>query len=96
LRDAGPLFWLDCYGIYGAAQHAHSHRTRCRVHVCLASRTAPTVVSRQAQADQALNRRNQIAQTMGWKIGPLIDIDPVAFDAAIPRTLQHTPRNRCA
>jgi hypothetical protein len=96
LRDAGPVFWLECYGIYGAARHAHSHRTRCRVHVCLAGRTAPTVVSRQAQADQALNRRNQIAQTMGRKIGPLIDINPATFDATILRTLQHTPRNRCA
>jgi len=30
LRDAGPVFWLECYGIYGATRHAHSHRTRSR------------------------------------------------------------------
>ena len=22
LRDAGPVFWLECHGIYGAARHA--------------------------------------------------------------------------
>ena len=30
LRDVGPVFRLECCGIYGAARHAHSHRTRSR------------------------------------------------------------------
>jgi hypothetical protein len=70
LRDAGPVFsagmlrYLRCCPARSFTPYAES------VHVCLAGRTAPTGYPDKLKADQALNQRSQIAQTMGRKIGP--------------------------